>query len=190
MNKQMTQEQRAQLIEKLRAEYNDLNGKIARLNAFLCDIDFVKKVPDITEQELMKGQLRAMKTYLENLRGRIMFQEYHQKKDETQRQVLDDWMNMKGEVVDTQCGPVRLVNTDEHHHSYASQGYYELAPQFPQFQKGDLVCVEGALLGRVTDDHGKWYEIGGVLYNKKVVTLATQEDIDRIVGEGGIDVTV
>lgn len=74
--------------------------------------------------------------------------------------------------------------------SYASQDYYELAPQFPQFKKGDLVCVEGALLGRVTDDHGKWYEIGGVLYNKKVVTIATQEDIDRIVGKGDIDVTV
>lgn len=59
MNKeQMTQEQRAQLIEKLHTEYNDLNGKIARLNAFLCDIDFVKKVPDPIEQSLMSMQLR------------------------------------------------------------------------------------------------------------------------------------
>ena len=111
-NEQMTQEQRAQLIEKLRAEYNDLNGKIARLNAFLCDIDFVKKVPDPMEQELMEGQLRAMKTYLGNLRGRIMFQEAHQKT----HQQIKDWMNMKGKVVNTLCGPVRLINTDEQHH--------------------------------------------------------------------------
>ena len=111
-NKQMTQEQRAQLIEKLHNEYNDLNGKIARLNAFLCDIDFIKKVPDIIEQELMKGQLRAMENYLSNLRGRIMFQEAQQKAEKS----LEEWKNMKGKVVNTLCGPVHLSNTNEQHH--------------------------------------------------------------------------
>ena len=79
-----------QLIQKLRAEYNDLNGKIARLNAFLCDIDFIKKVPDIIEQELMEGQLRAMKNYLYNLRGRIMFQEARQREES-----IKDWSQYK-----------------------------------------------------------------------------------------------
>ena len=111
-NEQMTQEQRTELIEKLHTEYNELNCKIARLNAFLNDIDFIKKVPDIIEQELMKGQLRAMENYLSNLRGRIMFQEARQKVEKS----LDDWMNMKGKVVNTLCGPVNLINTDEQHH--------------------------------------------------------------------------
>ena len=109
MNKeQMTQEQRAQLIEKLRAEYNDLNGKIARLNAFLCDIDFVKKVPDPIEQELMSMQFRSMKGYLDNLRGRIMFQEAQQLREENARKQLDEWKKMKGHI--------KLVNLDEQHH--------------------------------------------------------------------------
>lgn len=77
-NEQMTQEQRAQLIKKLRSEYKDLNGKIARLNAFLCDINFVKKVPDPTEQSLMSMQLRSMKGYLDNLRARISYNEEQQ----------------------------------------------------------------------------------------------------------------
>lgn len=109
MNKeQMTQEQRAQLIEKLRAEYNDLNGKIARLNAFLCDIDFVKKVPDPIEQGLMSMQFRSMKGYLDNLRGRIMFQEVHQLREENARKQLDEWKKMKGHIIP--------VNLDEQHH--------------------------------------------------------------------------
>jgi len=109
MNKEiMTQEQRAQLIEKLRAEYNDLNGKIARLNAFLCDIDFVKKVPDIAEQELMSMQFRSMKGYLDNLRGRIMFQEMQQLREENARKQLDEWKKMKGHIIP--------VNLDEQHH--------------------------------------------------------------------------
>lgn len=109
MNKeQMTQEQRAQLIEKLRAEYNDLNGKIARLNAFLCDIDFVKKVPDPMEQELMSMQFRSMKGYLDNLRGRIMFQEVQQLREENARKQLDEWKKMKGHIIP--------VNLDEQHH--------------------------------------------------------------------------
>lgn len=107
MNKEiMTQEQRAQLIEKLRAEYNDLNGKIARLNAFLCDIDFVKKVPDPIEQELMSMQFRSMKGYLDNLRGRIMFQEMQQLREENARKQLDEWMKMKGHIIPVKhhCG--------------------------------------------------------------------------------------
>lgn len=104
----MTQEQRAQLIEKLRAEYNDLSGKIARLNAFLCDIDFVKKVPDPMEQELMSMQFRSMKGYLDNLRGRIMFQEAQQLKEENARKQLDEWKKMKGHIIP--------VNLDEQHH--------------------------------------------------------------------------
>lgn len=109
MNKeQMTQEQRAQLIEKLRAEYNDLNGKIARLNAFLCDIDFVKKVPDPKEQELMSMQFRSMKGYLDNLRGRIMFQEVQQLREESARKQIDEWKKMKGYIIP--------VNLDEQHH--------------------------------------------------------------------------
>ena len=75
MNKQQQPISFSKLIEKLRNEYNDLNGKIARLNAFLCDIDFVKKVPDPMEQELMSMQFRSMKGYLDNLRGRILFKE-------------------------------------------------------------------------------------------------------------------
>lgn len=115
-NEQMTQEQRAQLIEKLRTEYKDLNGKIARLNAFLCDIDFVKKVPDPTEQSLMSMQLRSMKGYLDNLRARIMFQEIKQSQEEKTSQAIDDWVNMNRRVVNTLCGPVHLVNLDEQHH--------------------------------------------------------------------------
>ncbi|MDY6302419.1 MAG: hypothetical protein SPL96_11080 [Bacteroidales bacterium] len=115
-NEQMTQEQRAQLIEKLHTEYNDLNGKIARLNAFLCDIDFVKKVPDPMEQELMSMQFRSMKGYLDNLRARIMFQEIKQSQEEKNSQAIDDWVNMNRRVVNTLCGPVHLVNLDEQHH--------------------------------------------------------------------------
>ena len=115
-NEQMTQEQRAQLIEKLRTEYKDLNGKIARLNAFLCDIDFVKKVPDPTEQSLMSMQLRSMKGYLDNLGARIMFQEIKQSQEEKKSQAIDDWVNMNRRVVNTLCEPVHLVNLDEQHH--------------------------------------------------------------------------
>lgn len=115
-NEQMTQEQRAQLIQKLRTEYKDLNGKIARLNAFLCDIDFVKKVPDPMEQSLMSMQLRSMKGYLDNLRARIMFQEIKQSQEEKTGQTIDDWVNMNRRVVNTLCGPVHLVNLDEQHH--------------------------------------------------------------------------
>ena len=115
-NEQMTQEQRDQLIEKLHTEYNDLNGKIARLNAFLCDINFVKKVPDPTEQSLMSMQLRSMKGYLDNLRARIMLQEIKQSQEEKNSQALDDWVNMNRRVVNTLCGPVHLVNLDEQHH--------------------------------------------------------------------------
>lgn len=109
MNKEiMTQEQRKQLIEKLRAEYKDLNGKIARLNAFLCDIDFVKKVPDPIEQSLMSMQFKSMKGYLDNLRGRIMFQETQQLREENARKQLDEWKKMKGHIIP--------VNLDEQHH--------------------------------------------------------------------------
>lgn len=107
-NEQMTQEQRAQLIEKLRTEYKDLNGKIARLNAFLCDIDFVKKVPDPIEQSLMSMQLRSMKGYLDNLRARIMFQEGQQLREENARKQIDEWKKMKGHIIP--------VNLDEQHH--------------------------------------------------------------------------
>lgn len=109
MNKeQMTQEQRKQLIEKLRNEYNDLNGKIARLNAFLCSIDFVKKIPDPIERELMSMQFRSMKGYLDNLRGRIMFQETQQLREENARKQLDEWKKMMGHIIP--------VNLDEQHH--------------------------------------------------------------------------
>lgn len=104
----MTQKQRAQLIEKLRTEYKDLNGKIARLNAFLCDINFVKKVPDPIEQSLMSMQLRSMKGYLDNLRARIMFQEGQQLREENARKQIDEWKKMKGHIIP--------VNLDEQHH--------------------------------------------------------------------------
>lgn len=109
MNKEiMTQEQRGQLIEKLRNEYNELNGKIARLNAFLCDIDFVNKVPDPIEQSLMSMLFKSMKGYLDNLRGRIMFQEMHQLREENARKQIDEWKKMKGHIIP--------VNLDEQHH--------------------------------------------------------------------------
>jgi len=104
----MTQEQRAQLIEKLHAEYNDLNGKIARLNAFLCNIDFVKKVPDPIEQELMSMQFKSMKEYLYNLRCRIMFQEARLLREENARKQIDEWKKMNGNIIP--------VNLDEQHH--------------------------------------------------------------------------
>ena len=75
MNKEkMTQEQRKQLIEKLRTEYNDWSGRIARLSAFLCDINFVEKVPDIAEQELMEGQ-RVVKVFTHENEATARFDE-------------------------------------------------------------------------------------------------------------------
>jgi len=70
-------EQRRQLIKKLRTEYDDLKGKVGRLHAFLCDIDFEKRVPDPEERSNLREQLGIMLSYLENLRRRISFHEVH-----------------------------------------------------------------------------------------------------------------
>ena len=156
MNKeQMTQEQRAQLIEKLRTEYKDLNGKIARLNAFLCDIDFVKKVPDPIEQELMSMQFRSMKGYLDNLRARIMFQEIKQSQEEKTSQTIDDWVNMNRRVVNTLCGPVHLVNLDEQHHcgqDASVQDPNESQPADTHVSLNDLLGMEVISVGDMPCD--------------------------------------
>lgn len=60
-----------QRLDKLTAEYNDLNGKISRLDAFLNRLDFETTVPDSEEQMLMQHQLNAMRSYRTNLKERI-----------------------------------------------------------------------------------------------------------------------
>lgn len=60
-----------QRLDKLTAEYNDLNGKISRLDAFLNRLDFETIVPDTQEQMLMQHQLQAMRSYRTNLKERI-----------------------------------------------------------------------------------------------------------------------
>ena len=60
-----------QRLDKLTAEYNDLNGKISRLDAFLNRLDFETIVPDGEEQMLMQHQLNAMRSYRTNLKERI-----------------------------------------------------------------------------------------------------------------------
>lgn len=60
-----------QRLDKLTAEYNDLNGKISRLDAFLNRLDFETTVPDTQEQMLMQHQLQAMRSYRTNLKERI-----------------------------------------------------------------------------------------------------------------------
>lgn len=109
MNKQ-------QLHKDLVTEYDELNEKINALDAFINSIDFEEQVPDIIERELLRGKRHCMRNYRDNLMARIKCIECQIKKEENDRKALDDWMNMKGKVVDTLCGPVHLVNTDEQHH--------------------------------------------------------------------------
>lgn len=102
----------SQLIEKLRNEYEDLKGKCCRLHAFLCDINFEKIVPDRDEQNLMREQGVAMLRYLNNLRDRITLKE--------RQLTTDNWLKMQQPkaIVETPCGPVRVVNIaeDNQHH--------------------------------------------------------------------------
>lgn len=60
-----------QRLDKLTAEYHDLNGKISRLDAFINHINFETTVPDAEERMLMCHQLTAMSSYRTNLKARI-----------------------------------------------------------------------------------------------------------------------
>lgn len=60
-----------QRLDKLTAEYNDLNGMISRLDNFINLLDFETIVPDGEEQMLMQHQLNAMRSYRTNLKERI-----------------------------------------------------------------------------------------------------------------------
>lgn len=70
-----------QRLDKLTAEYNDLNGKINRLDAFLNRLDFETIVPDREEQMLMQHQLNAMRSYRTNLKERIQLLQVQIKRD-------------------------------------------------------------------------------------------------------------
>ena len=70
-----------QRLDKLTAEYNDLNGKISRLDAFLNRLDFETTVPDSEEQMLMQHQLNAMRSYRTNLKERIQLLQAQIKRD-------------------------------------------------------------------------------------------------------------
>lgn len=109
MNKQ-------QLHKDLVTEYDELNEKINALDAFINSLDFEEQVPDFIERELLRGKRHCMRNYRDNLKARIKCIECQIKKEDNDRKALDDWMDMKGQVVNTLCGPVRLINTDEQHH--------------------------------------------------------------------------
>lgn len=109
MNKQ-------QLHKDLVTEYDELNEKINALDTFINSLDFEEQVPDFIERELLRGKRHCMRNYRDNLKARIKCIECQIKKEENDRKALDDWMDMKGKVVNTLCGHVRLVNTDEQHH--------------------------------------------------------------------------
>lgn len=109
MNKQ-------QLYKDLVKEYDELDAFINSLDAFINSLDFEEQVPDFIERELLRGKRRCMSNYRDNLKARIKCIECQIKKEENDRQALDDWMSMKGKVINTLCGPVKLVNTDEQHH--------------------------------------------------------------------------
>ena len=67
----MNNDNKQQRLDKLTAEYNDLNGKINRLDNFTNRLDFETIVPDSEEQMLMHHQLNAMRSYRTNLKERI-----------------------------------------------------------------------------------------------------------------------
>jgi len=72
----MNNDNKQQRLDKLTAEYNDLCGKINRLDAFINRLDFETIVPDSEEQMLMHHQLTAMKSYRTNLKERIQFLQF------------------------------------------------------------------------------------------------------------------
>lgn len=102
-----------QLYKDLVKEYDELNEKINSLDAFINSLDFEEQVHDFIERELLRGKRHCMRSYRDNLKARIKCIEYQIKKKENDRKTLDDWMNMKGKIVNTHCGPIHLINTDE-----------------------------------------------------------------------------
>ena len=67
-----------QLIQKLRSEYISLKERVNSMNAFLLDINFVRRLPDPEEQCLMREKYSSMLNYLMNLRRCIMYYERQQ----------------------------------------------------------------------------------------------------------------
>lgn len=88
----MNNDNKQQRLDKLTSEYNDLNGKISRLDAFLNRLDFETIVPDREEQMLMQHQLNAMRSYRGNLKERIQLLQAQIKQDLNKpgRQVCGD----------------------------------------------------------------------------------------------------
>ena len=96
----MNNDNKQQRLDKLTAEYNDLNGKINRLDNFINRLDFETTVPDSEEQMLLHHQLTAMRSYRTNLKERIYL---------LQAQIKQD-LDKKGRQV---CGDA--IASQQHH---------------------------------------------------------------------------